>query len=109
MLDIALKDSGTGKLIFDWGPDGSPRFDEKGAWAWDTAGTFGTNAYKVKSDKFATGSDLSAAGNDALAQCQREEIVTSIGATAEKARTGFWRVLLRWKTSTGDEQRTVRL
>lgn len=122
MFDIALKDSGTGKLIFDWGPDGSPRFDEsgahavlstfyakKGAWAWDTAGTFGTNAYKVKSDKFATGSDLSAAGNDALAQCQREEIVTSIGATAEKARTGFWRVLLRWKTPTGDETRTVRL
>lgn len=122
MLDIALKDSGSGKLVFDWGPDGNPRFDEtgahavlstfytkKGAYHWDTAGTQGTNAHKVVSDKFATGSDLSAAGNDALAQCDRDEIVTAIGATAEKARTGFWRVKLRWHTPTGDETRTVRL
>ena len=122
MLDIALKDSGNGKLVFDWGPDGNPRFDEtgahavlstffakKGAYAWDQDGLFGTNSYKVVADKFATGSDLSAAGNDALAQCERDEIVTAIGATAERARVGSWRVRLRWHTPTGDQTRTVKL
>ena len=122
MLDIALKDSGNGKLVFAWGPDGNPRFDEtgahavlstfyakKGAWPWDSAGTFGTNAYKVVQDRFATGSELTAAGNDALAQCERDEIVTAIGATAERARVGSWRVRLRWHTPTGDQTRTVKL
>lgn len=123
MLDISVKDSGNGKLIFDWGADGSPKFDESGAHAvlstfyarkgsyhWDTDGAFGTTAYKVVQDRFATGSQLTAAGDDALIQCESEDICTHIGTTAERTRTGAWKVKLAWRTPLGDDaSRTVRL
>lgn len=108
-LDAALRRTARGKLTLVWGPDGDLVFDDTGAYPvlttvhthkgryfFDTSGEQGTFLHLVKQDKFSTGDQLRAYGQDALDQCKAAGIIESGSTTARRERPGSWLLGLSW-------------
>lgn len=108
-LDAALRRTARGKLSLVWGPDGDLVFDDtgaypvlttvytrKGAYFFDDTGDQGTYLHLVKQDKFSTGDQLRAYGQDAIDQCKAAGIVEGGSTSATRIRPGSWELGLSW-------------
>ena len=109
-LDVALRKTERGKFTLVWDATGDLVFDDtaaypvittlythKGAYYWDATGEQGTFIHLVKQDKFTTGDQLKAYGQDALDQCRSAEIIESGTTGAERVRPGYYQLGLAWK------------
>lgn len=113
MLDVSLKKTAGGKFTFAWGADGDLLFDayalypvlstlltHKGGYYWDPTGLQGTQLYQVRQDRLRTASQLVSYTRDALAQCEAAGLISDGTATAERMRTGSYRLRPAWRTAS---------
>jgi hypothetical protein len=121
-LDVALVDSATspGRLTFQWDKSGDLVFDNSQAYAvlvtvcsnkgrYRPDRNFGTLLYTIVHDTSATGSQLSAAGNDGLQQAAQGNLIQNYSCNAQRTRPGAWNLAVNWQINgTQDVSRTLR-
>jgi hypothetical protein len=108
-------------MTLDWDESGDLKFDDlgvypvlatlvthKGEYPWDQTGEQGTYLHTIRQDRFATGDQLRAAGQDALDQCKAEGLIQGGTPTAERLRTGSWELRLRWHVHGKPADTSVR-
>ena len=115
-MDVAFTRGPRGKLVFKRDAvTGAILMDSRAAYAvhvtiaahkdgyYFDGEQFGTRLHTIKSDAHATGSRLAAAALDGIAQCKAEGLIFSGTASAEKMRTGRWRLVLDWQSPDGPQ------
>lgn len=120
MLDVSLRRTAGSRFTFAWDAAGDLRFDayavypvfstllcHKASYYWDETGLQGTLLYEVRQDRLRTGSQLVSYSRDALTQCQAAGVLSGGSATAERRRTGSYRLTLQW--SAGGASPTASL
>lgn len=76
---------------------------QKGGYYFDSTGQAGTLLYTVKNDRLTTGSRLVAYASDGMKQVEDAGLISNGSVSAEKVRTGSWRLNLRWRTAEGQQ------
>jgi len=118
-MDVAFVRGPRGKLIFKRDSDGEIVLDNSAVYAVHVAivshrdgyyyggAQFGTNFAAIKQDAAATGSRLTAAVLDGLNQVKAEGLIFSGTASAERLRSGAWRVRIDWQGLDGPQQEVL--
>jgi hypothetical protein len=120
VIDVSLQSTAGGKFTFAWGADGDLVFDafgayplfstlntHKGRYYWDATGLQGTLLYQVKQDRLRTGSQLVSYSRDAIDQCKAAGIISDGTPTAERKRTGVYRLKLQWQAGNATKSEVL--
>ena len=118
-MDVAFTRGPRGKLIFKRDGSGAIMLDNGAVYAVHVAiashrdgyyfggAQFGTYFAAIKKDAAATGSRLTAAVLDGLNQVKAEGLIFSSTASAERLRSGAWRVRIDWQGLDGPQQEVL--
>jgi hypothetical protein len=118
-MDVAFTRGPRGKLIFKRSSDGAIELDRRGVYAVHVAVAahkdgyyfgseqYGTQFSAIKKDAAATGSRLTAAALDGIAQAKAEGLIFSGTAAAERLRSGRWRLRIDWQSIDGTQSEVL--